>query len=130
MLKFGAVGFILIFFMAVSSCREAEQKNDGKPFSDIKDPIPFDTEKWLTDDGGSFPYRERMLADLFADDKLKGLTKEQIVERLGQPTRTDKNYFFYLVTQDKIQFFTLRTKTLVIRFSERGLSEAVLIHGG
>ena len=127
-----AAKWVLAALTLVSvSCANSE-KESGPSKPEVKEvsEINFDRKLWLSTDGADFPYRVKMIADLFKDDKLKGLTKEQIVEKLGEPTRTDKNYLFYLVSQKRIQFFPLSTKTLVIRLSPEGLSEAVLIHGG
>lgn len=129
-LSFYRVLLMAALLLLTASCgNEKQEEKVSKPAVE-EGQIPFDKAKWLMTDGTDYPYRDKMVADLFKDDKLKGLTKDQIVERLGEPTRTDKNYIFYRLSQTRIQFIPLRTKTLVIRLSPKGLSEAVLIHGG
>ncbi len=123
----------LVVAMAAMIFVSCEKKEDEKPASEPAEQsasIPFDKMAWLATDGTDYPNREKMVQDLFRDDKLKGLTREQIVEKLGEPTRTDKNYLFYRISQMRVGFLPVKTKTLVIRLSPQGLSEAVLIHGG
>ncbi len=122
--------FLAIMMLCLLACREEKQEEKASEPALDEAQIPFDKAKWLMTDGADYLYRDKMVEDLFRDDKLKGLTKEQIVEKLGEPTRTDKNYIFYRLSQTRIQFLPIKTKTLVIRLSPKGLSEAVLIHGG
>lgn len=119
--------FILLLFACLISCKNDKDENisETKPETEIA----FDSAKWKTRQGDEFPYRTQMLDDLVQSKKLKGLKKNEVLNLLGEPTRTDKNYMFYEVSRDKIEFLTLRAKTLVLRFSPEDMVEAVLIHG-
>ena len=56
--------------------------------------IKFDREKWVQQEGDSYPYRNAMLNDLIADKKLTGTKRNGILNTLGEPTKVDTNYFF------------------------------------
>lgn len=68
-------------------------------------------------DGKDYPYRKQMLDDLISNQQLKGLKKDSVFHLLGQPDRTDSNYLFYRISQKRIGFFPLQTRTLVIKFT-------------
>ena len=90
--------------------------------------ITFDKTKWLTKDGLDYPYRNKMLQDLIINKKLKKLKKEEILELLGQPDRIDSAYLFYRIAQQRLQFFPLHTKTLVIKLTNDDKGNSVMIH--
>lgn len=50
--------------------------------------------------------------------KLKGFKKDSVLQLLGQPNRTDTNYFFYIVDQRFLSDVPvpISTKSLVIKF--------------
>lgn len=98
---------MLIFFLLllISSCHHPQKQQDS-----------FDKTKWSIKDKTDYPYRENMLQDLVYNVKLKGLKKVNILDLLGQPDRTDSNYLFYTVAQERIGALPLHTRTLVIKF--------------
>lgn len=95
---------------------------------DGKTEMAFDKAKWQMKEDNDYPYRDKMLSDLIASDSLKTLKKEGILELLGEPTRTDNNYLFYMVSQERAGFWPLHTKTLVIKFTKADSVEWVKIH--
>ena len=80
----------------------------------------FDKIKWRTKDGRDYPYRNGMLNDLVYNQKLKGLKKEEVLNLLGQPNRTDSNYLFYTIYQEFLGDIPVpvHTKTLVIKLAQ------------
>ncbi|MGN6531995.1 MAG: hypothetical protein ACTHK0_09605 [Ginsengibacter sp.] len=79
--------------------------------------------------GTEYPYRNRMVKDLIANQSLKGLKKEDVISLLGEPTRTDSSYLFYMVDQTLFaNFFPLHTKTLVIKIGKDSTVEWRKIH--
>ena len=56
--------------------------------------IKFDREKWVQQEGDSYPYRNAMLNDLIADKKLTGTKRNGILNVLGKPIKVYTNYFF------------------------------------
>ena len=79
-------------------------------------------------DGFDYPYRNKMLQDLVTNKKLKKLKKEEIEEMLGQPERIDSAYLFYRIAQQRLHFFPLHNKTLVIKLTDDDKRNSVMIH--
>src|SRR5687768_8470566 len=100
---------LILFFIGCLSCKNNNEKNTEEK---------FDRMKWATKEGKKYPYRDKMLNDLVYKQKLKGLKKEQVLNMLGQPNRTDSNYFFYIVDQRFLGEMPvpMHTKSLVIKF--------------
>lgn len=71
-----------------------------------------------------------MLKDLIDNHPLNGIRKEELIDLLGQPDRSDKGYLFYSIAQRRIYFFPLQTKTLVIKLARDSTVEWRKIHGG
>lgn len=88
--------------------------------------IPFDKTKWETKQNSDYPFRNKIVKELMNNDTLKRLKKEQIINMLGQPDREDNGYLFYTIAQERLGFFPLHTKTLVIKLSDS--TNAVMIH--
>ncbi|MFT3980569.1 MAG: hypothetical protein QM687_08880 [Ferruginibacter sp.] len=77
----------------------------------------FDREKWAVIEESDYPHRESMYHDLMASDTLRMIPKDSIVYLLGQPNRTDSNYLFYTISQERMGFWPLHTKTMVIKLA-------------
>jgi hypothetical protein len=77
----------------------------------------FDKTKWSTMDEMDYLYRDAMLNDLMNSYELHGVRKDSVLNLLGSPDRTDSGYLFYKVAQQRLGFFILHTKTLVIKLS-------------
>jgi hypothetical protein len=90
--------------------------------------IGFDRAKWETKNDLDYAYRNKMLKDLVIHNKLKKLKKDQIIALLGPPDRIDNLYLFYEIAQERIGFFPLHTTTLVIKLSNDGTENLVMIH--
>ncbi|MBR9920485.1 MAG: hypothetical protein GYB31_06570 [Bacteroidetes bacterium] len=90
--------------------------------------LTFDSEKWQLKEGKDYPYRDQMLDDLVDSRLLKPMTKEEVLDVLGVPDRSDGLYLFYTVTQKRIGLFPLHTTTLVVKLSEDGGENTILIH--
>lgn len=103
-------------------------QSDGAEKAEIQKEIEFDKAKWEIEDGYSYRYRDRMLADLLADDTLKKLNRGEIYQLLGEPTRTDSLYLFYTIAQKRLGFWPLHTKSLVIKLQSEEAVEWVKIH--
>ena len=88
----------------------------------------FDTAKWQTKKGFDYPFREVMLEELMNSDTLKRLKKEAILSLLGEPQKMDSSYLFYRIVQERVGFFPLHTKTLVIKLSNDTSANKVIIH--
>jgi outer membrane protein assembly factor BamE (lipoprotein component of BamABCDE complex) len=114
---------ILILTLSCFACKNvAETTDEGKT------EMAFDKTKWKVKHDKDYPYRAKMLNNLMTTDTLKTLKKEGVLALLGEPSRTDTNYLFYTVSQERAGFWPLHTKTLVIKFSKDNLVEWVKIH--
>lgn len=78
----------------------------------------FDKLKWSVKADNDYPFRDQMLKDLMANHTKHGVKMNEILDKLGSPTRKDSLYLFYLVEQKRFGIFPLHTKTLVIKFDE------------
>ncbi len=88
----------------------------------------FNEVKWKIKDGENYPYRNGMLKDLIDNQKLKGLSKEELIAQLGEPDRIDNGHLFYLIAQRRVGFFPVGTKTLVVKLTDDGIVEWRKIH--
>ena len=99
--------------------------------------IPVDTPKeirkfnqndWAikTDDG--YPYRAAMLDDVVFNKRIRALKKDSLMVVLGRPDRKNENYLYYLIDQNRIGFWPLNTKTMVIKLSDSLSIEWIKIH--
>ena len=91
--------------------------------------IEFDQEKWNTVVDGEHPFRQKMLNHMIHSRMLKGLTREAVLQLLGEPTRKAGNHWYYRISAQKFDFLLLRVKTLVLKFTEDGTVGPVLVHG-
>ena len=91
-------------------------------------PQNFDAGKWATRQGQDYPFRNAMLDDVVAHYAVHGVRQASILQWLGQPDRTDSSYLFYRITQSRMGFFPISTKSLVIKFTEDSLLEWRKIH--
>lgn len=111
--------FILFiaFFSCTSSC------NNKQP-----EKLNFDKTKWQTKTDDTYPYRDKMLDDLIKNVTLKGLKKNELLDLLGPPTRTDADHLFYTIKQPKLGFITVSNKSLVIKLTKDSTVEWRKIH--
>lgn len=121
--------FIIVLFLSCIACNNASEENTEKPEKSIlTTDIAFDKKKWATRDGVDYPYREKMLNDIVFNDTLRALNKDEFLEMLGEPDRTNENYLYYTIAQKRLGFWPLNTKTMVIKFSESDTIDWIKIH--
>ncbi|MGB7786756.1 MAG: hypothetical protein WBL27_11700 [Salinimicrobium sp.] len=131
---------LLLLISSCFACMEEQEKpaEAKKPVSieevDVDDlpeeeAIEFDREKWNILVDGEHPYRQKMLNHLIHSRMLKGLTREEVLDLLGKPTRTENDHWYYRISAEKFDFLLLKVKTLVLKFTEDGTVGPVLVHG-
>jgi hypothetical protein len=116
--KFAFLMLFCLFFLACKNKPENKQTER------------FDKVKWATVSGRQYPYRNKMIKDLIENVPLKKLKKEEVIDLLGQPSRTDNGYLFYTVAQEFLgnTYWPLYTKTLVIKLRADSTVEWRKIH--
>ncbi len=122
--------FIVSLFVCSLACKTDRGENGGNEKSKPDSEWVFDKAKWNTKDGADYPYRDRMLNDLVYNDTIRSLNKDEILGLLGEPSyyRSNENYLYYLITEKRIGFWTLHTKTMVIKLSEDDTIDWIKIH--
>lgn len=95
-----------------------------KPVSELV----FDKTKWETKEGRKYPYRDKMLNDVVYNDTIRTLHKPQILNLLGVPDRSNENYIYYLVKQERLLFWPLHSKFMVVKFKDDSTIEWIRIH--
>lgn len=88
----------------------------------------FDKTKWGTKTDSEYPYREQMLHDIVFNDSVRELTKNELLELLGEPDRSNKGHLYYMISQKKLGFWPIKTKTLVIKLKEDDTIDWIKIH--
>lgn len=115
--------YSLLFLFCCSGCN-----SNGEKSSNRGSEMAFDKTKWRLESEDDYLYRDKMIKDLVGNAKLRGLTKDEVINLLGEPTRSDTNYLFYRVSQARLGFFILHAKSLVIKFAADTTVEWVKIH--
>ncbi|MEZ5083761.1 MAG: hypothetical protein R2750_09970 [Bacteroidales bacterium] len=120
--------FVLFIFVSFLSCDTGSEENaeDQNKQQDIV--IAFDEAKLKTIDGKDFPYRDKMLNNILYNDTIRALNKDEILDLLGEPTRINENYLYYMISQTRLGSWPLSTKTLVIKFAEDNTIEWIRVH--
>ncbi len=116
----------LLPLSAISCRHDATEVSDQEVF-EVTD-RQFDQELWGIKQGYNYPYREQMLKDVVYDETIRLLKKEQLLEVLGEPDRVQQDYLYYRVTEKRLWFWTLHTKTLVIKLTTEGTVDWIKIH--
>lgn len=117
---------VIIFLICIGCKRDAEKVDD-----DIKsalNEVKFDKTKWGTKEDSEYPYREQMLHDIVYNDAIRELTKNELLELLGEPDRSNKGHLYYMISQKKLGFWPIKTKTLVIKLKEDNTIDWIKIH--
>ena len=118
---------LVIIFLICSGCnRDAEKVDDDIKIAPTE--IKFDKTKWLAKEDSEYPYREQMLHDIVYNDAVRELTKNELLELLGEPDRSNKGHLYYMISQKKLGFWPIKTKTLVIKFKEDNTIDWIKIH--
>lgn len=118
----------LIFLLICMGCNRAQEESTVVDMSATATKIKFDQTKWGTKEGSDYPYRELMLHDIVYNDTIRELTKDELLELLGEPDRSNEGHLYYMISQKKLGFWPIKTKTLVIKLFEDNTIEWLKIH--
>lgn len=120
---------ILLLFISLVCLFYSCQNSSNNSNSNLKFE-KFDSIKWKMEENDNYLYRDLMIKDLIENIRLKGLTKTEILNTLGEPDRSDGSYLFYTVHKTQLWKLPvpLHTKTLVIKLTSEGTVEWRKIH--
>lgn len=117
--------FWILAFLVCFSCTDTK-KGDSNPAN--LGELPFDKTKWSAKEDLDYLYRDQMLNDVVYTDTLRMLNKDGVLELLGEPDQNNAGYLYYRITQKRLGFWTLHTKSLVIKLSDDNRVEWIKIH--
>lgn len=120
--------FVLFLFVSFLSCNSDSEEKAENQNKKQESEMAFDEAKWKTREGDDYPYRDKMLNNVLYNDTLRALNKDEMLDMLGEPDRTNENYLYYMISQKRLGSWPLSTKTLVIKFSEDNSVEWMKIH--
>jgi hypothetical protein len=89
---------------------------------------PFNSEKWIQKDGRDYPCRNELLNSILYTDTIRNQKKDQVIKLMGPPGRVNEEYFYYTIEQQRLGFWPVHTKTMVIRFSENDSVDWIKVH--
>lgn len=115
------ISIIGLFFFACTDTSKNESKE--------KD-IAFDQSKWKLKEDMDYLYRSNMLNDVIKNEDLRRLKKDELLDVLGQPDyyRDDSSYLYYRISETRLAYWKLHTRTLVIKMSEDSTVTWMKIH--
>ena len=88
----------------------------------------FDKEKWKIKDGKDYLFRDKMINDVLYNDTIRMLNKEQLLIQLGNPDYIREGHLYYRIHETRIAYWTLKTKTMVIKLKGNSSVEWIKIH--
>lgn len=116
----------LILILSFIACEKFDfEKPDHEPPPMVKN---FESEKWKLKVGDDYPHRAEMLGHLMRTDTLRHKTLDQVKTLLGEPTRVNEGYVYYTISQNKIGFVIMNFKSLVLKLSDEGLVEKIVVY--
>lgn len=116
--------FLIVLFLIINKNAVLDAVRIDEPRAQME----FDEEKWKAKKGWGYAYRNEMLDDLMNDPEIRALKKDQLLMLLGEPSRINGDYLYYLVDQKRAIIMPLHTKTLVINFSQDSTINWMKIH--
>jgi hypothetical protein len=120
----------LLILLGIVSCQNQTEKEIQYAKIKRQSELKFDQEKWQTKEGKDYPYRNQMENDIVYNDTIRTLTRDEILDLLGQPSyyREDTNYLYYTIRQKRIFSWPLHTKTMVVKIKDKNTIEWIKIH--
>ena len=109
---------VVVMMFAIIACNSSDNHSSsaGKVNSDSA--AHFEQTKWKTKENGKYSFRDQMLNEVLYSDSIRTLTKQQVIDMLGEPDRVNENYLYYTISKTKLGSWTLKSKTLVIKITD------------
>ena len=90
--------------------------------------IPFDANLWGMKAGSSYSHREQMVDAVLYSDTLRTLKRDKLLEWLGEPDREEKGHLYYTIVENRLGFWTLNQKSIVIKLKADTAVEWIKLH--
>jgi len=119
---------LVVIFLICIGCNRAKEEGVADDVKGSATEIKFDKIKWQTKVDSDYPYRELMLHGIVYNDTIRALKKDELLELLGEPDRSNEGHLYYMISQNKLGFWPLKTKTLVIKLTEGDTIDWIKIH--
>jgi hypothetical protein len=119
---------LLLSFFFGMSCNTGTREDNVSAGIAPETRMEFESTKWKEKKDRDYPHRAAMLDDLVDNEKLKKLKRDEVINMLGEPDRSDTLYLFYRVAQKRLYSWPIHTTTLVIKFKEDSTVHWVKIH--
>ena len=110
------------------ACSTESEYRTGIVSPGTKSGVKFDKTKWRVREGLDYPYRNEMLNDIVYNDTVRTLNKNEVLDLLGEPDRSNEGYLYYLIAQKRLGYWPLHTRTMVIKLSDDRTIEWIKIH--
>ncbi len=114
--------------LIVLACNTEKDEKSASVYHGTMAEISFDQTKWKTKEGLDYPYRDKMLNSIVYNDTVRTLNKNEILDLLGEPDRSNEGYLYYTISQRRLGFWPLHTKTLVIKLTGDTTIDWIKIH--
>ena len=120
--------FIIFLFILFFGCKSDSEKNVENQKNKKESEMIFDKEKWKIKDGKDYLFRDKMINDVLYNDTIRMLNKEQLLIQLGNPDYIREGHLYYRIHETRIAYWTLKTKTMVIKLKGNSSVEWIKIH--
>lgn len=120
--------YILIFGSLLLNCKDdAKEANQSTQKTVLVDST-FNPIKWRKKVDGEYIHRHIMYRDVLYNDTVRSLNEQQLTKLLGKPDYTEGLHYYYRINENNLGFWTLKTKTMVVKFVDSAKIEWIKIH--
>jgi hypothetical protein len=119
---------ILILSALCLACSNPGDKNFENGAEDQENEMVFDKTKWIRKEGEDYLFRDKMVNRIVHNDTIRTLNKNEILFLLGEPDRINENHLYYTISQKRLGFWPIHTKTMVIKFKTVDAIDWIKIH--
>ncbi len=117
--------FLLIAIIGFISCKKDKETVESFQKETI---IGLNKANWNKKEADDYLYRELLIDSIIKNKELRSLGQKELLNFLGEPNRMENNNLYYIISQEKLGFWPLHTKTLVIKYSESDTITWIKIH--
>lgn len=116
---------LLIFIISFISCKEENAITESRQEKTV---IVLNKVNWNKKEADDYLYRELLIDSVIENKELRSLKQNELINVLGEPNRMENNHLYYTISQEKLGFWPLNQKTLVIKYSESDTITWIKIH--